>query len=940
MRETPERGVDWRGEVRARLRVRSRERVDPASEADVVEELAQHLEDQYAELVGRGMDSSTARAQLLAQLDDPATAVDLLNAARARESHSRSPIGAGFHQRPGLRGFSASVGGDLRYGWRALRRTPAFTAVVVLSLAIVIGANTAIFGLLDAVLLRRLPISHAEELVALHLVNEHRAATIPYGVYRTFAGLPGMPPIESYRIDAATVTAGADQTDLWIELVSGGYFDMLRATPLLGRTLSKSDASTVAQVAVVSEDYWKQHLGGRRDVIGTTVTINEAPYTIVGVMPRSYHDLFFAHPFVLAVPLATAAALGDDVSQYYTALVARLPRGAENGAMRDLLSAAYRRCCVQPPSPTSSLAMPRSRPLPDDGPIADGHWTDTVDATPHVQLADISRGITWSEDFRGQYRRVLIALMSGVAVLLLIACANVGTLLLARAAAREREFAVRLSLGASRRRMLRQLLTETLELTVAGTALGVVLASLATTMLLHELPARAIQLADVIAWRASPVILLFTVATMFGCALLAGVWPARRASRVDILGALTGADRARRARGARIEHGLVWVQVALALILATIAALFVATLRNLEHGDGGFHTRQALLARINLRYAAGADRAALAHAALSAALRVPGVNDAALSYALPALDRSMMLMPEEVPGYVPAAGERPPEFNAVSARFFTVTGIGIAAGRDFDAHDLATSEPVAIVSQSFARRYFAGRNPVGASMILALQHRQQLRIVGVARDASYGDLHDAVTTMWYMPFDQAAVHLHQDFLALTMRTDLDPVSLATSVRRAIDGAVPGVQIHRIASVGQLLDEALARERFAAALATLFGVVALGLAALGVYGVVSYSVERRTPEIGIRMALGAAPVDALWIVMRQTLGIAAIGLALGTPLALLAGRAIASQLYGVGATDARVLLGAAFALALAAIVAGFIPGRRAARVDPVVALRAD
>src|SRR6185312_12051701 len=213
---------------------------------------------------------------------------------------------------------------------------------------------------------------------------------------------------------------------------------------------------------------------------------------------------------------------------------------------------------------------------------------------------------------------------------------------------------------------------------------------------------------------------------------------------------------------------------------------------------------------------------------------------------------------------------------------FTVTGIGIAAGRDFDAHDLATSEPVAIVSQSFARRYFAGRNPVGASMILALQHRQQLRIVGVARDASYGDLHDAVTTMWYMPFDQAAVHLHQDFLALTMRTDLDPVSLATSVRRAIDGAVPGVQIHRIASVGQLLDEALARERFAAAL----------------------------------------------------------GLALGTPLALLAGRAIASQLYGVGATDARVLLGAAFALALAAIVAGFIPGRRAARVDPVVALRAD
>ena len=936
----PERSIDWLAEVRARLRSAAGEGVDAAREAEVVEELAQHLEDQYAELLGRGVDDSVARERLLAQLDEPATTALVTKVARARGLRP-PPLGAGAEKPSGLRGFVASVGGDLRHGWRSLRRAPAFTMVVVLSLTIVIGANTAIFGLLDAVLLRRLPISHPEELVALHPVNEHQKATMPYDVYRTFAGLPGMPPIEAYRIDAATVAAGADQTDLWIELVSGGYFDMLRATPLLGRTLSKSDASTVAQVAVVSEDYWKQHLGGRRDVIGTKVTINEAPYTVVGVMPRSYHDLFFAHSFSLAVPLATAAALGDDVSRYYTALVARLPRGAENVAMRDLISTAYRRCCVEPPAPRFGVAKPRSSPGPDDGPFsADNNWGDTADATPHVQLADISRGITWGADFRGQYRRVLIALMGGVAVLLLIACANVGTLLLARAAAREREFAVRLSLGASRGRMRRQLLTETMELAAAGTALGVLLASLATTLLLHDLPASAMRLGDVIAWRVSPAILLFTAGTMLGCALLAGVWPARRASRVDILGALTGADRARRMRGTRIEHGLVWAQVALALILATTAALFVATLRNLERGDAGFHARHALLARINLRYIPGADYTALAHAALTAASGVPGVKRASLSYALPALDDAVMFMPAEVPGYVPAGHEPPPQFNAVSADFFTSTGIGIVAGRDFDAHDLATSEPVAIVSESFARHYLAGRIAVGASMILALKNRQQLRIVGVARDAKYGDLHGAVTEMWYMPFDQAATHWPQGFVALTIRTDLDPVSIATSVRRAITTVVPGAQIMRITSVGELLDDALARERFAAALATLFGVVALGLAALGVYGLVAYSVERRTSEIGIRMALGAAPTDALWLVMRQTLAVAAIGLAIGAPLAVLAGRAIASQLYGVSATDVRVLLGAASVLSLVAAVAGFVPGRRAARVDPVVALRAD
>jgi predicted permease len=580
-------------------------------------------------------------------------------------------------------------------------------------------------------------------------------------------------------------------------------------------------------------------------------------------------------------------------------------------------------------------------PAPDAPTSAFGFWEDDADASPHVQTIDASHGITWSTDFRGQYRTVLIALMGGVALLLLIACANVGTLLLARAAARQREFAVRLSLGASRGRMLRQLLTETLILAAAGTVLGVLLAWLATTALLHELPSNAIQLGDVIAWRVSPAILSFSVATMLACAIVSGLWPARRASRVDVRSALSGADRpGQRAYSTRAEQTLVWIQVALALVLASTATLFVATLRNLERGNGGFHTRQALVARLDLRHITRVDSAAaVEREALAAVSHLPGVSTVALSYGVPVMNDFMAFLPEEVPGYFPKRGERTPQVNAVSAGFFSATGIGLEEGRDFEANDRATSEPVAIVSESFARHYFANRDPIGLSLTLAMGSRPRLRIVGVARDAKYGELRGAPTEMWYLPLDQVPGSRLRT-LALTVRTELDPRAVAGPVRRAIERALPGAQIRQMTSIGELLDDTLARERFAATLASLFGIVALGLAAIGVYGVITYTVARRTSEIGIRMALGAAPLDALRLVMRQTLVIAAIGLALGTPLALLASRAIASQLYGVGATDPLILLGAASVLATAAAIAGFIPGRRAARVDPVIALRAD
>jgi predicted permease len=326
---------------------------------------------------------------------------------------------------------------------------------------------------------------------------------------------------------------------------------------------------------------------------------------------------------------------------------------------------------------------------------------------------------------------------------------------------------------------------------------------------------------------------------------------------------------------------------------------------------------------------------------LGAALaRLPGVDAAALSLAAPVLSDAIFMMPVEIPGHAPAKDENPPWFNAVSPNFFASTGVGLVAGREFDANDVDGREPVAIVNETFARRYFGGQNPIGRSITLALKTRRQLRIVGVAHDAQYGDVHAESVPMWYMPLDQALPLVGNPRLALTLRTSVEPVSVASTVRRAVVSVAPGANIRSLTSVGQLLDDALARERFAAALAAIFGVVALGLAAIGVYGVTSHSVARRTREIGIRMALGASPADALRLVMRQSIVVALVGVLTGAPLAVAANRGVASQLYGISPTDPRVVIGAAFALAMVAAMAALLPGRRAARVDPVVALRAE
>ncbi|HTE46804.1 MAG TPA: ABC transporter permease [Gemmatimonadaceae bacterium] len=933
---------DWRREIRTRL---ANARLDPAYEADIVEELAQHLDDQFADLTARGMSSDDARATLLTQLDDPASRFphDILECRRAVRIRDSTPIGG----RPTATNFLASIWHDMKYGARALRRTPGFTAVIVLSLGIVIGANTAIFGLMHSVLLRRLPLPHPEQLVALRPMNGGYRASLTYDDYKTLKQAPGFPRTEAYVPLGATVSVQDDHADLWVELVSGGYFDLIGVPPLLGRTISNADDATSAPVVVVSEDYWRQHLGGDRAALGKPLTINDVSFTLVGVMPHTYRGIYFGHAFSIAIPLTSGFLTDDRVRNFNVSLLARVPNGASDRAMAARVNAAFLHCCSShaPIGRQSAIADPRPRPIPEDGPVsANGGWHDPTDATPHVQILDASRGITWSVDFRGQYKRVLFALMAGVALLLVIACANVGTLLLTRAAARTREFAVRLSLGASRGRLMRQLLTESLEVAIAGTMLGLVLSWAGTSLILHNLPGNALQLGDVIAWRASPTILAFTTVLAAMCAVIAGIWPARHGARVDILAPLTGADRANaRARGWPVDAGLAVAQISLALVLVATATLFVATLRNLERADGGYHSRNVLLARVESR------NTRFEHTGLGAVVprivedlrRLPGADAVSASLAAPVISDFWAMQHVEIPERAPIPGDETPLANAVTAGYFAATGIGLQAGREFDDHDVAGGEPVAVVSEAFARRYFADRSPIGVSLTVQFRTSQRLRIVGIARDAQYRDLHGQPSEMWYMPWAQwNALSWAPSYVAIAVRTERDPVSLAPAVRSAINRLAPGVRIRRITSVGELLDDALAKERLAAGLAALFGVVALGLALLGVYGVVAYSVTRRTQEIGVRMALGAAPRDAVWLVMRQTVTMAIVGVSIGIPLAYAAGLGIASQLFGVGAADPRVLLGAAIVLGVAGAAAGLIPGRRAARVDPIIALRSE
>jgi len=871
---------------------------------------------------------------------------------------------------------------DVRYGTRSLRRSPGLSTVIVVSFAVVLGANTTIFSLVDAMFLRRLSLPHPEQLVTLE--RYHRPVYLHYAEFQAVRSAPGIPRLEGYHFIGETVRANGSSEGLWVDRVTGGYFDLLGVRPILGRVLDRTDEAGGAAVAVISEEYWASRFGRRRDVLGRTLTLNGLPVTIVGVLPRTFHGLFFAGHFSIAVPFT----IGDpDYSgQLAVDLIGRLDPKRSRVSQAAVLNAALRHCCLRPTasgSPPTTGARGRSvpagsaspsgataAPAPPGGPLPDD-WPAPRNAVlygggpaigPPVTFADASHGLTWSTDYRARFRSVLIAVMAGGLLLLLVACANVATLLVARAEARQAEFAVRLSLGAGRRRLLVQLLTEALDLAGLGALLGLMFAWGATSVLRASLPPSALALSDVIRWRPNWPIFAFSAGVVVLCTVLVCIWPARLAGRVDLVSGLSGAHRHVAGRWSA-DRSLVVAQVALAVVLVSTSALLALTLRNLTTDDGGYHSRDVILASVEIRddvcngsyYEADIGRCLMTtkndalrlsvyHEVRTDLTRVGRVAGVGLASDAP-LASDMYGGTRATVGSAMTADSFVTRSTAVTPGFLAASGIGVVAGRDFLDSDVATSEPVVVVSQAFAERRYPGRSALGAALTYRgwFGEPHTARIVGIARDANYRrintgpSLRNPAEEIFYQPLAQTSPVSPN--VTLIVRTTGDPNSVAGPVRRTLDG-ISGVKAARITSVGAVLNDMTARERFGADLGGAFAAMALLLAAIGVYGVLSYSVVRRTRELGVRTALGASTEDNLRLVLSEALVMVGIGVVAGLPVAVGVARISRSLLYGVSEWDPRALVGGAALLTVVSLLGGLLPARRATRVDPLVALRSE
>jgi putative ABC transport system permease protein len=806
---------------------------------------------------------------------------------------------------------------DIRYGLRMMRRSPGFTVVAVLTLALGIGANTAIFGVIDALMVQNLPAARPEQLVQLRRMDTTGATSDAFSdaEYRALQGIDGLSlaaftgaGVRSLEINGEVQPQPVGE----LYLVDGGFFPLLDITPVAGRLLTSVDDEQAAPVAVISEDLADRSLGSAQAAIGKAMTLNGASLTIVGVTPRRYRGLRFPGSFGIAVPIRLSAQLqvrmrpGNGLP---VTVIGRL-NGVGLSSAQAAADAAFQSFAGQ-----SATQQER------------------------VVLTDIRRGIPSPKfDPRAQYGGTLFALMGGVAVLLLIACVNVGNLLLARGAARTHELAVCLSLGASHGRIVRQLFVESILLALCGGALGLLLALWGTDVLASRLPANLRMLEQFVSVRPNPAVLAFTLIVASVCAVLFGVLPAFHATRVDpIAGLRENVNRAGQ-RAGRLDRGMVAAQMALALLLVTSAGLLVKTLGHLHRGADGFEPERLLAADVEVRdtpYQQTGMRP-LYGEMLRRLRQLPGVTAAGAATRFPLVFGAGPGEEIEAPGYQPSTSEdMSVDFVTATPGYLAAAGIALMAGRDFGPEDGATAPHVAIISEEIAKRYFGGRDPIGETIRRA--DGETLHIIGVAADARYYDLRAPALRTVYTPFEQSR---DWGFLVFAVRTTTDPGVLTSAARGALHAAAPGITVRWVQTMERVVDNHLARERTLAWLASLFGAIALTLAAIGLYGVMAYQVAARTFEIGVRMALGADRERVVRMVMRQSLRVVTAGAAVGVPLSLGAGRALAAQLYGVAPSDPATILLAVLVLFGIGVLASFMPARRAARVDPMTALRCE
>jgi len=913
---------DWSREIHDRLMGLN---LDPAREASVVEEIAQHLDDRYTELTAHGASPAEAHRSALDELDSPAFA-SLLVGSLPRPAPARTPPaedGAGW---------LSGLGKDFRYGVRRLRLEPLFSLVAIFSLALGIGANTAIFQLIDAVRLRSLPVARPQELLQVHVDplksrSGNFTGNWPQLTFALFDRIQreqkAFSKLAVWSSDRLNLSAGGEvryADALW---VSGSFFDTVGVGALRGRVLAPGDDTPgcPSPAVVLSERFWRRELGGREIAPGQTIRIEGRPFEIAGITPSRFFGVEVGHAFDVALPVCAEELIADSPrtknrSGWWLASLGRLAPGWTLEKANAHLAAI------------SKGIFEETLPGNYDAADTKEYLSKKLVAVPAA---------TGLSDLRNDYSDPLWLLLGISTLVLLIACANIANLLIARASARQREIAIRLALGASRRRLIRQLLAESLVLAAAGAACGAALAQVLSRSLVSFLSTRQSQ------WFVDMPrdlrLLAFTVAIAFLTCMIFGLLPAVQASRTAPIESMKTGGRGIAAGGARlsVRRALVVSQVALSLVLLVGSLLFVRSLRNLLALDAGF-SRDHILA-------VGSDftrlrvprerRTEFRRELLERVRAVPGVSDAALARIVP-LAGNYWNERVRVPGS-DVAGQTA-YFNAVSPGYFRTMSTPLLSGRDFDDRDRAGGLPVAIVTEAFARTFLNGASPIGRTVQLDFQGGDTTRryeIVGLAKDTKYVELRENFAPIVFVSIAQE--ELPRPWASIVVRSELPLGTLLPSLASAIAAASPDVDID-FRPFRDILRDGLLRERLMAGLSAFFGLLAAILAMVGLYGVVSYMVVRRRNEIGVRMALGATRRDILILVLREAGTLVAAGIAIGVVLAVGAAMFARSLLFGLKPTDPATIVGAALGLAAIAAVASALPAQRAARFDPVVALR--
>ncbi|MEK6323148.1 MAG: ABC transporter permease [Acidobacteriota bacterium] len=936
---------EWKQEIRGRL---ASLKLEPAREAAIVEELAQHLEDCYGALLAGGAPPAEAQRQTLAELSEREMLTRELR--RVERQIKQEPIILGTTRRTNM---IADLWQDLRYGVRMLLKHKGFTAVAVLSLALGIGANTAIFSLIDALLLKSLPVQDPQQLVVFSVVRQGgNDYTFNYPLIErfnqanhSFAGIIASNGGDKLRMSVAEPGGGGEIEPVQAEQVSGNYFSVLGVNAAAGRTLTEDDDRGPQPVAVISYDFWQRRFAADPRVVGHKITLNDFPFTVIGVAPRGFSGFELgAKPDLWWSLRMTPQVYPGRKWPSWLLVMGRLRPGAIVEQARAEMDAVHHQQLSEIAPERLSLLTPTER---------SNYFADRIELEPG--------GAGWTV-LRKQFRQPLLILMAAVGLVMLIACANVANLLLARAAARQKEIAVRLALGAGRFRLIRQLLTESLLLALTGGALGLLFAYQGTRVLLTYLPQQRPVFLNL---SPDARVLGFTLAVAVLTGILFGLAPALRATRLDLTTSLrekAGSGGSGRSRVA-LNKVLIVAQVALSLFLLIGAGLFVRSLQKLKGLDAGFDRENVMVFDVDPGHAFSmAQQVGLYKQLLARLEALPGARAVSVS-PYPPLNGGMTTPHNvvKVPGYSPPAGQDTScQLLWVGPKFFETMGIPLLQGRDFGPQEETpvaanTSQPAiakaaqnatsrallaAVINQAMAQFFFGNENPLGKHFDLLLAGSLKgisFQVIGVVKDAKYKTLREPTRRAFYVSYFQDP---GSGALTFLLRTTGNPTGFGSAVQRAVRELEPRLQVGGLKTLDDVVNESLVQERFVAQLASFFSLSALLLACIGLYGIMSYAVTKRTNEIGIRMALGARGGDVVRLVMKETMVLVAVGVTIGLSAALATTRLVSTLLYGLTPNDPVTIMVATLLMIGVAALAGYLPARKASQVDPLVALRCE